>query len=111
MSDVGLEDVLNYNDPWSNPWRYNVINGEGVLINGASGNLEVLTNTPGYYYATGFDLSFLGVNQEFIAHFTMGCGNDNLMGRGSVPEPSTMFLIGTGFFGLAAVSRKKLFKK
>ncbi len=104
--------MLNYNDPWSNPWRYNAGIGDGELISNASGTFQVLTNTLGYnYYATGFDLSFLGVNQEFIAHFTMGCGNDNLMGRGSVPEPSTMFLIGTGFFGLAAVSRKKLFKK
>ena len=29
----------------------------------------------------------------------------------SVPEPTTLFLLGFGFFGLAAASRKKLLKK
>ncbi len=42
---------------------------------------------------------------NFIAHYTYACGNDNLMGK--VPEPSTMLLLGFGLIGLAAVGRKR----
>ena len=67
------------------------------------------------HYAAVFDLSdlfadpeFPGFSPDFLAHFTMECGNDNLIG--AVPEPSTMvisglFLIGAGFF-----VRRKLHK-
>lgn len=112
-NDNGLENVLGYNAPGSNPWRYNPLNGNGTQIDDASGEFKVLNNMFGYkYYATGFDLAFLGMDQEFIAHFTMGCGNDNLMGSTApVPEPATMLLLGTGLIGLAGVTRRKIIKK
>jgi hypothetical protein len=41
--------------------------------------------------------------------FTMECGNDNLVGRDPIPEPSTLLLLGAGLIGVVAFGRK--FKK
>ncbi|MFH1217828.1 MAG: PEP-CTERM sorting domain-containing protein [Pseudomonadota bacterium] len=106
----------NENDsPGSNPWRY--ASGGDLISQGNSFSfVSGLTNgqtsfTGGTHYAvTGLDLSFLGANTNFVAHFTMGCGNDNLMGSGTtapVPEPATMMLFGTGLAGLAGAYRRK----
>lgn len=107
-----LDVLLGVNSPESSPWKYNPGNGDQDVLS-TPGSFEVLQEFGDYaYYATGFDLSFLGVDQEFIAHFTMGCGNDNLMGSTApVPEPATMLLLGTGLLGLAGVARRKIYTK
>jgi hypothetical protein len=64
------------------------------------------------YYAATFNLSFLSTElnpgDEFYTHFTIGCGNANLMGKGTapVPEPATLLLLGSGLMGLAGFRKK-----
>ena len=94
----------------SSPWKY-VSDGSEVGRGTFSYGMIQSSGFVGdsHYLLTGFDLSFLGDGTDFYSHFTMGCGNDNLMGQGTtapVPEPATMVLLGSGLVGLALYRRK-----
>lgn len=102
----------------SNPWLYNtggtLVDGyENLAMEYVSGLSDAATGfTGGNHYAVGVDLSFLAPGTDFTSHFTMGCGNDNLMGQGTapVPEPATILLFATGLVGLAGYGKKRIHK-
>jgi hypothetical protein len=111
----------------SNPWRY--ASGGTYIKSGTFGYQTGLTDAQtgflggSHNMVSGIDISFLSkdIPVDFVAHFTMACGNDNLIGKGqlaalpppppptSTPEPATMFLLGSGLIGLAGL--KKRFNK
>ena len=79
--------------------------GEGSFVY-TTGLTDAMTGFTGglHFQVSGFDLSPLGKDVSFIAHFTQECGNDVIMGQ--VPEPGTLILLGMGLLGISAMGRK-----
>jgi hypothetical protein len=113
-SDKVIAPYFNVNSK-SSPWRYD---SGGTLISGGNmvyqtGLTNTLLNPIGpNHNAVSVDLGFLGYDKDFIAHFTMGCGNDMVVGEGTtVPEPGTLILLGSGLIAAIALGRKIKIRK
>jgi hypothetical protein len=115
-SDSSLNSVFFRQNDQSNPWEY-VSGGTELNLGSDQTKLTYITGLSdsavgfngGTHNSVSLDLSsFLAHGTEFTAHFTMGCGNDNLMGEGVVtPEPATMVLMGIGLLGIGFGIRRK----
>lgn len=64
------------------------------------------THTNDQHYALSVNLAFLA-GEDAIFHYTMECGNDNLMGSAHVPDNgSVAIMFGLGLFAVAGVRRR-----
>ncbi len=117
-TDSWLSVYYGQNDE-SNPFRY--VSGGTVIGSGTIGYQSGLTNTQtgllggshnvasvDLFHNNGWDFdSFL--DDGMLFHFTIGCGNDNLMGfLPPVPEPATLALLAMGLGGLVARNRRRV---
>jgi len=130
-----LDNNSKFIDSWfsqnenSDPWRYDLEKSNNPEKVGNSLSFTYLSNLNddevagmaggnGTHYAMQFDLSsFAGLFDfrpvDFDLHYTMECGNDNILGHGTIPnpEPGTFLLFGFGLIGFGAFLRKQQQKR
>ncbi|MEW6157025.1 MAG: hypothetical protein AB1813_06305 [Verrucomicrobiota bacterium] len=120
LSGASVLETVTFDQLLSNPWRYS----SGDLGTLASGLLTYQTGltdaqiatlygialSGGSHNVVGIDMSWYS-NPNLATHFTMQCGNDNLVGKigGGITVPDggmTVMLLGMGLAGLAVAARR-----
>lgn len=108
----GWSDVYYGGHSDANPWEIKT----GTDIGDVTLAYSTTAINGHYVIETSFLLADLGLSpgDSLGIHWTQECGNDELELTADVdpvPEPATMLLLGSGLIGLAALGRKKFFKK
>jgi hypothetical protein len=105
-----LLSVFYAQNSGSNPWQ--LVSGEGTKkytgdLTFASGLSDAQTGFKGgsHYSVELASLADYLFANNAIFHYTMECGNDDLMGR--VPIPPTVLLFGTGVLGLGLLGFRR----
>jgi hypothetical protein len=110
-SEANLETGYYRANDKSNPWRF-VDGGTAV---GPEGTMSLTKSTDGEgdHYAFSVDLLGLAIGPYIGVHYTMGCGNDNLIGMAnqgadiSVPDSgATLALFGLSLVALGFAGRR-----
>ncbi len=119
-NDAVVSQVIYPINKGSNPFTY--VSGGTFVTSGVFAFSENLTDgetgflgdaesvaRPKSHYAVAVDLSFLGTKERnILVHFTQACGNDNLVGKGTVvPIPGAILLLGAGLTRLVAHIRRR----
>jgi len=100
-------DVVSYNGSSLENLALNYLTyaNDGLIGGGLTGD-----SNSQFHNKVTVDLAFLGANTGFSAWNTMRCGNDRLFSEGTtsaaVPEPATIFLLGSGLLGLFGYRKK-----
>ena len=100
----------------SNPWQLQsggtalytgTLTFTSGLTNAQTGFLGDVNGVPSHYSVELANLADYLLTTGALFHYTMECGNDNLMGLAPVPIPPTALLFGSGLLGVSLLGLRR----